>query len=303
MGNPVEVMQQGMEGLNPKIDKDILTGLIVKECGALTPMYDNTTWFWINHTLWFNVNKDVINHLFETLNYKYSPIHNYDMDRDIKNQTTGHEEGAESRTKDMASDGTSTGNKTYKSTENEKLGGKDELKHAYASNISDEGDGTSQNTQERNLTTQTDGETHEEKKTSAYNELLYQPDNTTDEEHSETVTQTGTVSDNGGYTDNNTRKHTGNDTDTTTYGKTKETIVSDDVTDTSNTEHKEGSEEEHANDERDKKGTNDTQEKGFGATGIYTKQQMIQQERDLAKFNLYEWIVRKYKRDNFLLVY
>ena len=300
---PTEKLKDGMAYLDKRINKDALTMLIVKECGPLQCMFGEYWSFWWNHQVWFAVNSNNINHLVETMNYEYSPIHNYDMDRGMEEEGTSHEESASNRNKENSGDYTDTSVSNYRSTENEKLGGKDELKHAYASSVTDDGEGTSHNSNERDLTTQVNGESHEERRTSAYNEDLYQPDNTMDEEHSETTTQTGTVTDNGGYTDENTRKYTGSDTDTTTYGKTKETKVSDDVTDSSGSGHESGTEEETITGEKDGNTTGKRREKGFGATGIYTKQQMIEQERQLAKFNLYEWIVRKYKRDNFYLVY
>lgn len=40
-----------------------------------------------------------------------------------------------------------------------------------------------------------------------------------------------------------------------------------------------------------------------GNNGLYSNQQLIKQERDIAEFNVMEWIVKKYMRDGFLLVY
>lgn len=301
--NPIRPMIKGMSPLDDRIDKDTLANLIIQKCGAITPIHSEFWAFWWAHDLWFKANADNINHLCETMFYEYSPIHNYDMDRQTDETGTVHKETASDRNKENGEDYTNNNTTNYRSTENEKLGGKDELKHAYASNIEDSGGGTSNNNNERDLTTQVNGENDTEEKVSAYNEDLYQPSKTIHEEHSETTNVSGNITDNGRYTDENMRKHTGNDTDTTSYGKTKETKISDDVTDSVGGGHNEATESETITSESDTNTKDIGKEKGFGATGIYTKQQMIEQERKLATFNLYEWIVNKYRKDNFLLVY
>ena len=301
--NPIELLIDGMAPLDDRIDKEGLANLIIQKCGAMTPMYTEVLVFWWAHNLWFRINADNINHLCETMYYKYSPVHNYDMDRKTDETGTIRKETASDRNKENSGDYTNNNTSNYRSTENEKLGGKDELKHAYASNIEDTGGGTSNNRNERDLTTQVDGENNTEEKVSAYNEDLYQPSKTVHEEHSETTNVSGSISDNGGYTDENMRKHTGNDTDTTSYGKTKETKISDDVTESVGGGHTEGSESETITTEADTSTKDIGKEIGFGSTGVYTKQQMIEQERQLAMFNLDEWIINEYKKDNFLLVY
>lgn len=301
--NPISLLIEGMEPLDDRIDKLGLANLLIQKCGAITPMYTELTTFWWSHNLWFRINADNINHLCETMYYNYSPIHNYDMDRRTDATGTIHKETASDRNKENSGDYTDSNTANYRSTENEKLGGKDELKHTYASNVEDTGGGTSTNRNERDLTTQVNGESDTEEKVSAYNEDLYQPSKTTHEEHSETTNVSGNVDDNGSYTDENMRKHTGSDTDTTSYGKTKETKISDDVTESVGGGHSEGNESETMTTEADTNTKDIGKEIGFGSTGIYTKQQMIEQERQLAMFNLDEWIIDEYKKDNFLLVY
>lgn len=301
--SPLEVMIKSMAPLDERINKDTLANLIVQRCGAVTPMYDELQTFWWAHDLWFKTNAENINHLCETLYYDYSPIHNYDMDRKTDETGTIHKETASDRNKENIGDYSNNNSTSHHSTENERLGGKDELKHAYASNLEDKGGGTSNNRNERDLTTQVNGENDTEEKVSAYNEDLYQPSKTIHEEHAETTNVSGDITDNGGYTDENMRKHTGNDTDTTSYGRTKETVISNDVTDGTGGGHTEAYENETITTEADTDTKDVGKETGFGATGIYTKQQMIEQERRLAMFNLYEWIVNKYRKDNFLLVY
>lgn len=289
--------------LDERLDKKILLGLILKECGALTPMYNEVNPFIMNHLLWFKLKELNIKHLCNTLDLKYDPLENYDWN-ELGDNEDERKLGRETEYQENTS-----GNKSYKSTykgtekgTNEKNVDTDsELSHKYGRIITD--DGTTDNTRTRNLSTETEQNTTEETTVSAYNEHLYQPSNKVVGTLDSTVNETGTVVDEGKT--HNTEKHTGTDTDTLdkdekengSYEKEFGHSITDDITDT--TGNKKG---DSSTDEQENK-TGKYHKEVLGATGQFSKQNLLNQEREVAKWNIYEWIVKEYRKDNFYLVY
>lgn len=301
--SPLEKFVSYMTEFDSRIDRELLAGVIIKECGALAPMYQESYSFWLNHDLWCRSNVDVINHLCATMYYDYSPINNYNMEYNENQEGYGREDELIVTEENHNEHTDSSDEKKYKSTYHEAYSGKDTLKHDYASKIQDNGGEDYHGTTERDLQERVVSHIMEEDKTSAYNENLYQPYKTHETDSTVDTEQTGTVTDNHNIDTDNTRQHSGNDTDTTTFGKIKDSTVSDDLTEGEGTKDVQGGSEEIKDRDLTIGNTKDTNGSRFGSTGIYSKQQLIEQERKLAQFNLYQWIANKYRRDNIYSVY
>lgn len=301
--SPFDYFKEAMSVLDDRIDRDTLAGIIIKECGALPCMYETLQPFWFNHKLWFRVNKDVINHLCETMYYDYDPLKNYDMLEDTKKDGTMHTEGAEEVNKDVTSDGNTSSEDNYESKSKETHSGDDKLKKDYHSNVDDNGGGSNTNNRTDNLRHTDDTDQDEENKTSAYNENLYQPDDNRRTHTENTGTNTGTVKNDGNYSQNNERTYSGYDMDTTTHGHVIEKAITGDKNTGFNTNHEQEVTSIGSADERNTTTKDVGNRKAIGSTGFYAKQDFIKKERDLAKFNLYEWIAAKYKKDNMYRIY
>lgn len=324
--------------LDERIDKRILMMNLLKECGALTPMFYERDAFWINHKLWFETNNPQIKELVDTTEYEYDPLENYDWSEithetgSLDRLTTGTSDTDTSGSRDITRNRETTGTLDSTTTDS----GKDTttttgtVDTTTANSGSDktttsgterhDGSGSSSGQTNRTLdSTRTDDLTTETK-TSAYNEKLYQPESL--------VTNTGTVNtkETEGTTENentsNTEDVTKNGSETLQHGK-KVTVDSDtkeveDVAYGKTVKYDEDSGENVEETTKEtSKGTEDVSTTGtqkdatigdgkkevLGATGVYTKQNLIEQQRNVVQFNIINWIVRKYKRDNMYCVY
>lgn len=270
-----------------RLDKTVMVAQILRECGGLTPMYTEIDAFKTMWSLWFRVNELPISHLCDTLDYEYNPLENYDW------HEVGNKVNNSKRLSDNESVGSKTTDSSYTDTE---TGAKmryddvDEIKaHTYGENIKTD------NTNTRDLTTENEHNDDTENKVSAYNENLYQPDNTSGTNGHFLTTDSGTITDDG------TERHSGTDEDKLdrTEGR-------------SETEGRVLIHEAKAN-TADTSTTSSTAELGretgshekfiLGNNGNFTKQQLIDQERGIAKFNIYEWIAVKFKDDNCYRIY
>lgn len=273
--------------VDKRLDKEVMVAEILRECGGLAPIYNEIDAFKSMWTLWFRVNKLPIAHLCDTLDYEYSPLENYDW----------HEVGNKVNNSRKLSDAESTGSKksnlSYTDTESDarmRFDDIDESKsHTYGENIKTD------NTDTRNLTLNNEHSDRTEDKTSAYNEDLYQPDNVSETEGKYQNKDIGTITDDG------TERHSGTDKDLLdrTQGRTESgarVLVHDasgNVVETGAVSSTAEIGKETASHEKYILGNN----------GNFTKQQLIDQERGIAKFNIYEWIATKFKDDNCYRVY
>lgn len=285
--------------VDDRLDRATMMGMILKECGALVPMYKEMDAFMFNHKLWFKANKLVISHLCDTLDYEYNPIENYDW-HEVGNKVNNSKRLSDIESKsNETTQGTSKSviDKSYVDTEGSttmSISDRDKTEtDKYGSQWKDD------NVNTRNL--QNNSTFEDEDKTSAYNEDLYQPEKTNDGTNN--TTDTGTITDDG------SRKHSGTDTNNTddtviNTGADSRVLVHDASS---------NAEEGETNKQVNGSNVNSTAELGretgshekfvLGATGNYTKQMMIDQERGIAKFNIYEWIADKYSKDNCYRVY
>jgi len=269
--------------VDKRLDKEVLAGTLLRVCGALTPVYHEVQSFMYQHKLWFRIKKLSISHLCDTLDYDYNPLENYDW-KEVGNRVNNRR-----KLSDSESVSTQKTDSSYQEVESindinfRDTDETEELRHGKTI--------TTNNKNERNLNTLNEHE--DENKTSAYNENLYQPDNTTD----------GTISNHdwGSITDDGKETNSGKDvtvTETTDgYTGLKNRVLEHNANAQSQDADKTSSTAELGHD------TEANEKFVMGATGQYTKQQMIDQERMIAKFNIYEWIANEYAKENCYRVY
>lgn len=154
------------------LNRDTLINTIIMHCGLNYPNFADPTVMASAITVWSAQNQYTFEHVAKIYTASYSPIENYDR----------YEEMSTDRGRNL------TDNTTSSNTKGETL--------------------TTNNTTTNNLTTQHSGKdsTVDENTTSAYDSSAYQPENksTSDLTHGEKITDTGTVTNNGGSTKNTT---------------------------------------------------------------------------------------------------
>lgn len=257
-----------------RLDKDVMVGQILKQCGGLQPVYHEIEPFRINWKLWFKVNKLPISHLCDTLDYEYSPLETYDW------HEVGNKVQNSKKLSDVEKTGLRTANGSYTDTEqNAKMTMEDvdsDTKTTYGKQTKTD------NTETRDL----HNEHEDENKTSAYNEDLYQPEATTD----------GTAADTGTVKDDGTEKLSG--TDRVTVDETTGTSESGARVLVHNAEGQTLESDSTSSTAELGRDTEAREKFILGNNGNFTKQQLIDQERGIAKFNIYEWIANKFQEDN-----
>ena len=273
--------------VDKRIDKDTMIMQIMRECGGLETMYIEIDAFKTMWTLWFRVNRLPISHLCDTLDYVYDPLETYDW-KEVGNKVSNSK-----KLSDTESTGTNQINKSYTDTESDarmRFDDIDENKsHTYGENIKTDNTGT------RNLKLENEHHDDTENKVSAYNEDLYQPNTTDTNNGNYTNKDTGTVIDDG------TEKHSGTDRDylERTEGRSESgarvlvheagdnSVKTDGISSAAELGRETGAHEKFI----------------IGNNGNFTKQQLIDQERGIAVFNIYEWITAKFKEDNCYRIY
>lgn len=273
------------------INIETVKDYIMLRCGLLTPMYPEPELFKIQTRMWFTKEQWEFDHLVKILLADYDIIDNVD---EYENWTESHS-GTDKRTE---------GGKEY-------LGGSDTLTHGETHTLS--GSDTLTHGETHTLSgedTLTHGETHTlsgkdtnedttgtEHTVSAYNSSGYQADSkdTNSGQIETTYGKKDTAS--GDDVTEYGRTDTASGDDTTQYGK-KDTASGDDTTQYGKETHF---------------GKTDDLEHGeviqfykhrHGNIGVETAQDIIQKELDLLeRFNVYDWIARKFERDLMIQVY
>ena len=234
-------LMQLPEGLT----KDTLVKNLLAETAELEVLYTNPVVMKNLIGVWSNKEIDVWNHLYETTQYEYNPIENYDR----------YEEGTEDSTGNTTHGGSDGGTNTRTQS------GTDSTTVSRAGGGSDTVAGTDQ---KGHFVAGFDAGTP----TTTDDGLFKQ---TRDEDTASTTTTYG-------------KTETG--TDATTYGRSeteRETMTYGHEIDTTNS----GSHELHVH----------------GNIGVMSSQNMIQQERDIALFNLYDTIIESFKQRFCIMVY
>lgn len=217
-----------------ELDLDILKDNILSELAELEILYTNPTVMKSLIGIWSKKQKPVWEKLYETTQYDYNPIENYNR-TETSNDSGSKQTGTSGSDTTNGSTGTiNGGHDTVAGQSLETMGGTDDNLHKIASY--DETDLIDQYSD-----TTTYGKTR-------------------NESHSNTTTY--------GKTENSSGQST------TTYGKTE-------------TESNSGTHSMNAH----------------GNIGVTTTQGMIRQEREIDKFNLYNYIIEEFKMRFCILVY
>ena len=231
--------------LDERLDKDILVGVLLEECGAMRCIYETTATFKYFSNLFFKKYKWNIGKLCDTMELEYDPLVNKELNwtevTDIDQNLDTDEDVSKNRTR--TNTGTQTMNDTGTQTTN------------------DTGTQTTNDTG----TQKNEYSESEDNTVSAMNSSSYEPDR-----KSETSGENE-------RTDNLQSQRTDN--------------LAEDIGETNSRDKN----EQLAWDE-----TDTHTEKGL--VNI-TYQELIEKERKIVEFSVYNWIAKKYAKELFLLVY
>lgn len=245
------------------ININLVKDYIMLRCGLLTPAYPEPELFKIQVRMWFSKEQWEFDHLVKILLAEYNIIDNVDEWDWWKEEHSGTDKRQEGGKEYLS------GTDTLTHGEKHTLSGTDTLTHGETHTLS----GTDTDTD----TTST------EHQVSAYNSGGYQADskdtNSGSVTHQHGKTDTASGQDTTGYG----KTDTASGDDKTQYGKSTNFGKTDDLT---HGEIIEYNRHRHGN------------------IGTVAPQDIIQKELDLLeRFNVYDWIARKFERDNMIQVY
>lgn len=327
--------------IDSRLDKDILIGCILDECGAMTVLYEKTSTFKYFSDNFFKKYKFNISKLIDSMELKYDPLANkrysWSETTNIEQNLDTSEEKGESRTRTntgtQQTDNSGTEGSISTIAENS-TGGSSESKFNTGTQTTDASNENtainSDNKTKTNTGTQNiekasaEENTNSEKETntiSAMNASTYQPDT----EKTTNGTNNKTNSADELRTDNLSESITGGSTESTSGASneirtdnlaeiksgsqngTKTTDSSGTVSDNS-TEIRTDNLLESISASNDR---NKNEDLTWNETDVHTEdgsdnvvfQELIEKERKIAQFNIYNWIVKKYAKELFLLVY
>lgn len=255
-----------------ELDRDTLINNLLAETAELEVLYPNPVVFKNLVGVWSLKQLEIWTRLYETTQYEYNPIENYNR----------YETGSE------GNGGSTTHSGTDGRTEAIMHGGSDTINSQRAEGGTQGETGTGQLAQGGSDTiTGADTKGHW---VAGFNSAPVGEDDglvkqTRDQDDAETTTQYGrTESNNSSHT--TTFGKTESENDTTSYGKTEniaETKTYGEKVTTSN----EGSHELHAH----------------GNIGVTTTQKLIREQRDIDLFNIYDIIIEDFKMRFCILIY
>ena len=295
--------------LDARLDKNILIGAILDECGAMRAIYDTTPTFKYFSDNFFKKYKWNIGKLVDTLEAKYDPLINKSLEwtetTDIAQDLLTEEGREEGRTKNNT--GTQTTNDTGTQTTEDT--GTQTTENTGTQTTENTGTQTTKDTgtQTTNETgTQTNVLDEDQVNTvSAMNSSTYEPDNMreTDSTNTRTDNLQNQRTDNleSERTDNLESQRTDNlqseRTDNLQSQRTDnlQSQRTDNLTETIESSIDRNKNENLTWDETDKHIEN-------GIVNI-TYQELLEKERKIAQFSIYNWITKKYAKELFLLVY
>ena len=263
--------------IDERIDKSILAGTILDECGAMNCIYTTSPTFKFMSDNFFARYKDSISRVMDTLEIKYSPLESINFDwtekTDIKQDLDTTEDITEDRTK------TNTGTTTTSNT------GRTTTTETGTTTTNETGSVDTANTGTQN----TVGSLSEENTISAMNDSNYQPDS------HKTSSSTNNRTD-------NLLEHTDKDLQTVE----DDTITKEQVNDLTEEQEDNKSEQINANNNRVKNEGlvwNETDTHTERGSKGFAYQDLINKELKIRNFSIYSWIAKKYAKEMFLLVY
>lgn len=263
--------------IDERIDKSILAGTILDECGAMHCIYTTSPTFKFMSDNFFARYKDSISRIMNTLEISYNPIEsvnfNWTETTNIEQDLDTTEDITEDRTK--TNTGTTTTTNTGSTTTNE----------TGSTTTNETGSIDTANTGTQNTT----GSLTEENTISAMNDNNYQPDS------HKTSSSTNNRTD-------NLLEHTDKNLQTT-----KEDNLQSTKEDNLTAEQEDNkSEQINANNNRVKNEGlvwNETDTHTEKGSKGFAYQDLINKELKIRNFSIYSWIAKKYAKEMFLLVY
>lgn len=289
------------------IDIELVKSYIMLRCGLLTPAYYEPDLVKYQTKMWFDKMQWEFDHLVKILLADYDPIDN--VTEHIN--TTEMHSGTDKRKlggNDRFSHGethTLSGTDTLTHGETHTLSGTDTLTHGEKHTLSGTDTLTHGETHTLSGTDTNNDTTTTEHQVSAYNSGSYQADSKdlnggyTNTQYGKVDTATGDDKTQYGKTD------TTSGDDKTQYGKT-DTTSGDDKTQYGRTDTASGTDQTlyGKTDDLTHGERIETRVYRHGNVGIVSPDDMIMKELDmLERFNVYDWIARKFERDNMVQVY
>lgn len=279
--------------LDERLDKEIVIDTILDECGAMRAIYDTTPTFKYFSDNFFKKYRWNISKMVDTLELKYDPLRNKELEwtetTSIEQNLDTNESKEENRTKNntgtqtVADTGTQTTNDTGTQTTND-------------SGTQSKADTGTQTTVDTGTQVNAFEET-KENTISAMNASTYQPDTKqeTDSENTRTDNLQSQRTDNLNSirTDNLQSQRTDNLQSQRTDNLQSQRT--DDLEEAINATNDRNKTEDLTWDETDI-------HKEFGTNNV-SFQELIEKERKVAQFSIYNWIAKKYAKELFLLVY
>lgn len=278
------------------LDKNTLVDNLLAETAELEVLYSNPIVFKNLLGVWSHKQLDIWNRLYETTQYEYNPIENYNR------YETGSDDSSGSTTHsgtDTSADTTTHGG-TDGRTEAITHGGTDTLTETKSEGGSQTDNGTTQITNGgSDVVTGSDTKGHwiagYDSAPSGQDDGLVKQ--TRDQDDATTTTQYGKTE---SGTNNRTIGFgkTESNTDQTAYGKTENTTESKTY---GHTETRQGSVVHGEEIRTANKGEHESH--AHGNIGVTTTQKLIREQRDIERFNLYDIIIEDFKMRFCILIY
>lgn len=281
------------------IEKTLVVNNILSELGELSIIYSRPDTLKAMIDVWSEKQLRVWTELWETMNYEYNPIDNYDRQEDWTDTETRDLKGTNNQVRDLAT--TNHEQRNLKNTNNEV--------RDLANTMTEVRDLSGSNNEVRNLkdVKKEDFDSHNNEKHTgddvtqhdvwAFNDL--EPHGAT----RDTTTYGHVIDTEGGGHDNYTIDYTGTDDFTTSdsgtidYDGTDTGNITRNGTDTGSVDN-DGTDTGTISNNSTDKGTITTVHKGrmHGNIGVTTTQKMIQEQRELVKFNIIDYIIEDFKK-------
>ena len=273
---PTEMLKQAK--FDSRIDSDLLVGKIIEVCGSMTPVHNTTESFLYFHKLFFKMWEKQISKLLDTLDYQYEPLENYRRAEKLTLNANENITGNNSVSGSNTNNESSTAKDTYK----------DSSKSSSTSTAT--GSETFTSASSGSETNSTNDSSTAEEKTSAFNESVYQPENQTTK--SSSVNGSKSISNESSSSNNSSNNSSGSENTESSSEDNRESTNTYSRTNQQNSNYTKGT-------------TNGKTEDNTirGLNGLFTTQQLIKQEREIAEFNIYQWIVTKYMEELFICVF
>lgn len=272
-----------------QLNSETLVNNLLLETANLNVLYTNPDFLKFAIKTWSEKQKAIWQSLFETLFYKYNPIWN--KDGTYKETATETRNLLAGNTRTITNNGDILDTDDTLNTKNllDTNGGTLTTQNSKSETITDDKEKHNTGTvgESRNSTTTN--------QVAAYNAAL------TDRDKS-TTTDSNTRTDNLTETEDNTQTASGTGTETQTDTRT----LTQTGTDRNERDyHRVTSESGSITDSGSDSGTigNDIERRDYGNIGVTKTQEMIKDERDIVKFNIYDYIIDDFKHKFCIMLY